>query len=267
MKTRASLIAGSILFLLGIGLYAAQVNGFFDFFQIATPANPATGQARVYVNSGTGFLSCLKPDGSTCMPTGGGGSGTPTLPTGTTAVLTTTNFGGSDVFTTHTAYSNMNIAANSGDILRIAEQAAPSEPWTLTINVSAFYVVSETDHIGISLRESATGKVVGLSFYGQGAFIPALEVINWNNVSGSFSSRPFNNASFFTTGFYWLRVVNDGTNLVYQFSYDGDEWKTVLTTLKTAFFTVAPNFVGVYVDPNGADPVGVNILSFTATSP
>jgi hypothetical protein len=57
-------------------LYAAGVNGYFDFFKIAAPANPATGQARVYVDSGTNKLACLNSDGSSCAPTGGGGATT-----------------------------------------------------------------------------------------------------------------------------------------------------------------------------------------------
>jgi hypothetical protein len=52
---------------------ATVVNALYDFVQISAPSNPASGNSRVYVDSGTHKLSCLNSDGSSCAPTGGGG--------------------------------------------------------------------------------------------------------------------------------------------------------------------------------------------------
>jgi hypothetical protein len=50
-----------------------QVQGYQDFTQIATPSNPASGQARTGVNSGTNLFFCLLPSGASCLPSAGGG--------------------------------------------------------------------------------------------------------------------------------------------------------------------------------------------------
>src|SRR5277367_5611182 len=52
---------------------ATLINGYVDFFQVAAPANPATGNARLFVSSSTHVLSCLLPSGSSCIGGGGGG--------------------------------------------------------------------------------------------------------------------------------------------------------------------------------------------------
>ncbi len=47
------------------------------FPTMAAPGNPSAGAVRVFANSATGNLECLKSDGSSCLATGGGGLADP----------------------------------------------------------------------------------------------------------------------------------------------------------------------------------------------
>lgn len=61
----------TLLILLAIAtlLYGATINGFVDFVIRATPSNPSSGNARLYIDSGTNLLTCLLSSGISCMPT------------------------------------------------------------------------------------------------------------------------------------------------------------------------------------------------------
>src|SRR5581483_1413648 len=56
-------------------LYGAAVNGWLDLPAMAVPANPAAGTGRLFINSSTGKLACVAPDGTDCMPAAAGASG------------------------------------------------------------------------------------------------------------------------------------------------------------------------------------------------
>src|SRR5579884_1781297 len=59
---------GSGAFSGGLGTSYQDVGG------ISTPANPASGNARLFFNSGTSLLACLTSSGANCMPSGGAGT-------------------------------------------------------------------------------------------------------------------------------------------------------------------------------------------------
>jgi len=54
---------------------AIQKAGIIDFLCTTAPANPASGQIRLYCDSGTGLLTCLTSAGTNACPTGSGGGG------------------------------------------------------------------------------------------------------------------------------------------------------------------------------------------------
>src|SRR6185312_16618466 len=53
----------------------ASGTGYQDAAKIAAPANPSTGNIRLYADSTSGNLSCLTPAGANCLPTGSGSPG------------------------------------------------------------------------------------------------------------------------------------------------------------------------------------------------
>jgi hypothetical protein len=49
-------------------------SNWYDIGQIAVPANPSSGFARVFYSTATGLLSCINSSGASCMPSSGGGA-------------------------------------------------------------------------------------------------------------------------------------------------------------------------------------------------
>src|SRR6185312_14179794 len=49
--------------------------GYQDAAKIAAPANPSTGNVRLYADSTSGNLTCLTSAGANCLPTGSGSPG------------------------------------------------------------------------------------------------------------------------------------------------------------------------------------------------
>jgi len=70
--------AGSWLKVNGGGGSGAFSGGLGTSYQdaggISTPANPASGNGRLFFNSGSGLFSCITSSGSSCMPSGGAGT-------------------------------------------------------------------------------------------------------------------------------------------------------------------------------------------------
>jgi len=70
---RTLIVIGSLLGAAFL-LCGAVIGGYFDLLIRSGPGNPASGKARVYVDSGTNALTCLLSTGASCMPAGSGAS-------------------------------------------------------------------------------------------------------------------------------------------------------------------------------------------------
>jgi hypothetical protein len=59
----------------GSGAFSGGLGtSYQDAGGISTPANPASGNGRLFFNSGTSLLACVTSSGASCMPSGGGGT-------------------------------------------------------------------------------------------------------------------------------------------------------------------------------------------------
>jgi hypothetical protein len=70
MKKKLLWTAAVLTTMFAMALYGAVVNGYLDFAERAAPGNPASGNARLYVNNSTGVLTCILSGGTSCMPSG-----------------------------------------------------------------------------------------------------------------------------------------------------------------------------------------------------
>src|SRR6185312_14820289 len=90
IKRMKTTLLAFVLFWLG-GIASAQINngsssgggafsngsgtGYQDAAKIAAPANPSSGNVRLYADSTSGNLTCLTSAGANCLPTGSGSPG------------------------------------------------------------------------------------------------------------------------------------------------------------------------------------------------
>lgn len=135
---------------------------------------------------------------------------------------------------------------------------AASSNYTLTACLFFSGQLSQSlDNFGILLRDSATGKMVTLTFQYSGTAGETLAL-------GGFA---FTNATTFSTTYFqqnvwpsspvWLRFVDDGANRKYQYSTDGISFSTMFSHGRTTFIT--PDQAGFYVDPENASSVDANL--------
>jgi hypothetical protein len=148
------------------------------------------------------------------------------------------------------------VSAGTGDVWSHVVQAAPATPWTvvaqLGLNMS---IKSNFLYGGLIVRDSATGKFTAFKFDNTG-----VEVDNWTNPT-TFSA----NIKSVAYGTYpnlggpgpllFLKVQDDGTNLIFSWSFDGALYQVFQSVGRTSFLA-NPNQVGL--------GIGTNIASGTA---
>lgn len=67
MKRLLLVLSGGVLG--ALLLFGIEIGGYADFLLRSSPANPASGKARLFIGSATRILTCLLSDGTSCMPT------------------------------------------------------------------------------------------------------------------------------------------------------------------------------------------------------
>ncbi len=134
--------------------------------------------------------------------------------------------------------------------------AAPaSTPYTITALILPGQMTSSgTCGVGIAFRESGTSKVVYIAMVGNaGSAGPRIHVRkNTNETTNSTSST---GPQFLVTpaNGMWLRISDNGTNVIYSYSFDGVNFTTQLSETRATFFTVKPNQVGIAIQNFGSN--------------
>lgn len=123
-----------------------------------------------------------------------------------------------------------------GDNIRGAFRNLPAGSWTVVTKVKSLHRNLNYATSGLTLRESATGKMETFGFD-----TTTFGLIRWNSPT-SYNSTP----KTYVYGFLpeWFKINFDGTNLNYYTSHDGVNWTYLAVYAKAAFFTTAPDQAG-----------------------
>jgi hypothetical protein len=141
---------------------------------------------------------------------------------------------------------------NASTNLRIQKKTAPAAPWTASALIAAFTGAADNHRVGLVMRENATGKLLTLSTGGGATSNAGITVDRWNSAT-SFSAQPKATnipVQNFQSGL-WIRAKYDSTNVKFFLSPDGFIWSEYYTESKTAFFTTAPDEVGIFINVEG----------------
>lgn len=204
-----------------------------DICQTGAYASAAIEKAgNLYLpNNGT---SLLRDSGSAMIPWG------PIYPLTTPDIVsnwTQVNPGAASFTST---YGGIRIYAPpvSGANLRILEKTAPATPWTMTVLVETLMFSVDFPGVCIGFRQNSDGK---LMFFGlQNA---AVSYTNFRR----FMVRQYANATTTgtilkeveapTTNRYWLQITDNGTNRLYNYSLNGQDWTEFYSEGRTTFLT------------------------------
>jgi len=141
---------------------------------------------------------------------------------------------------------------DAGENIRSRIVIAPSAPYTVTALVYPGPLrTGATTQIGLCFYESSSGKIVAFGVDSNVA--SATNTVNVRkNTSTTVNSANTNLGALSSISAYWLRITDNGTNLIYLVSFDGGiNYETVLSETRGTFFTVAPDNYGISVQNFG----------------
>lgn len=141
---------------------------------------------------------------------------------------------------------------------RVLVKTAPSTPYTVTTRLSPNASFLDFNSMGLALRESTSGRMLIWMF----------EVAGNANTAWNLVAQRATNATTFSANqlaFAWrqprayLRVADDGTDLLLSASLDGRDFVQFYSEARTTFVNT-PNQIGLTV--NRSPIAGVNTDSF-----
>lgn len=138
---------------------------------------------------------------------------------------------------------------------------APATPYTITALIQAVVPAMANIGVGLVWRESGTSKLTFLMLSQTG-----VRQANFTNDT-TFSADVTTFTALFAAGtMVWLRMTDDGTNLITSFSFDGVIYHQLASVLRGSFFTTAPNQMGLSVFcTSSAGIQGENVFSWLQT--
>jgi len=150
-------------------------------------------------------------------------------------------------------------AASSQHQVRGIYVALPgSPPWEVEAKLSILDIGGQYGGGGIFLRESATGKLV--CFHMQNETPWMVHIRNFNSFNNSYNSDSKSTSEFGSLYYEFYAKINlTSTTLTYSFSpiNNGVDFRTYVTTALTAFFTTAPDGIGIETVAYSQDSVTV----------
>jgi hypothetical protein len=147
-------------------------------------------------------------------------------------------------------------------------EAYPSTPFTLTALFSSPSPQLASVGAGLAVSNTTTTNAM---WFGMLAYNPVWYAVVYDYTTPALQStnHAFTNTAVSPyTPFVWLRLKDDGTNIVYSFSYDGILFTQVYTAAKSATSLGSGGFnhIGPVIQPQ-MSAVGTVLESWTITTP
>lgn len=170
-----------------------------------------------------------------------------TLPGGGSALWAWDNQGTATA-TVANSHLTLTALAATGDNDKSLIQTAPATPWEFTAKIWIPAHTGNYNTSGMVFIESVTGKriVFCVNFNGD----ERLRVIYMTS-STIYLSTPYT-GSLFLAKLVYLRVRDNGTNLIFSASLDGASWQQQTSISRTAHLVLGPNRVGLVAVSNDA---------------
>ena len=244
--------------------------------------------SKVQLSSGsTTSGDCVKYDANGNTVDAGAACGNGTAPTAiNTGSAVVTPWGPAYQFTDPTvpsfSWDNQGSAtvANSGPTTTLTQVStsghswairlitAPSTPYSITIavlpGVPSGVSSSNPVEFGLLMRESSTSKMESCTGVVVGGTISNLEngVTKWSNETTFTANYQLGNVPMFGPA-YWLKMIDDGTNITCSLSTDGVNFVIAQKQSRTDYMLTGPNQVGFGLDDDGTgNSAYLNIISW-----
>lgn len=173
---------------------------------------------------------------------------------------TTWNNQGAATVSTTTGGELLTVPASASINQRLLEKVAPATPYTVTILVQRFYKLANVAFLHLGFRDSTTDRrsLFRIGFNTSDKIDRVQSSSATVDVAAS-SSVPVPNVPFL-----WFRVTDNGTNHLFEYSCDNENWLTFLTESRTTY-TATPDRVCWGGDSRNSSPVYLRLLSWRET--
>ena len=132
----------------------------------------------------------------------------------------------------------------SGENIRILLRPAPSPPWAVTIAFQHCGLCETVNDLELLARESSTGRIVKASF-GCDSNSPTCIAGHMMNSPTSYHDDILLRTKLLLIGRYtWMKLTDNGTNLILSVSMDGIEWDQIWSVARAAWLTSGANQYG-----------------------
>jgi hypothetical protein len=173
---------------------------------------------------------------------------------------------GSATVSTANGIVTLTSPANASESCNLRVKSRFASTWTVEAMVIADIYPANFNNAGLFAYDSISGRLVLFRFaYNTG--VTSLVVANMNSVT----SYNADVASFLLGSMqgippHWLKMQDNGTNLIFSFSLDGITYRPLATVGRTAFLTNGADKVGIFTDPvNATFGCGVSCYSWKET--
>ena len=141
--------------------------------------------------------------------------------------------------------------------------ASPATPYTITAAVLPGLTGGTHNFCGICFREASSSKLYDIHVYNAGgATTEQVRVQKWTN-STTASTTMTTRGMVANRGPVWLRISDNGTNLIFSYSIDGVNWFTLNTEARGTFMSggSGPTQVGIDISSEDTSTVGGTAMS------
>lgn len=145
-----------------------------------------------------------------------------------------------------TAQSGVTAGTNSN---RILYRTAPGTPYAVVAGLRCCYPrvgSTPTMNGGLCFRKNSTGYITMLTWVGDGTFA----VYNWTSPT-VYSSTPLALAGWRPNGILWMKLADNGTNLLFSLSHDGFNWIQVYSYPRATFMSGGPDQIAWFANTSG----------------
>lgn len=218
--------------------------------------NAAIGDTVRLVNTAAA-MEALKADAIAGSGGGGGFPWWPTIVDPTLPAWAWQNQGGAAVVQAN-GIVFLSVPSSTTSI-RSRLISAVATPWTITTLLRPRHVSATQQYGGLVLRESSTGKLYIFYVLGNGT-VQAVKFTNdttFSTVGAVNVAGPLG----YLGDWQWLRVTDNGTNLLFSISLDGRNFIQLGSEGRTVFMAGGPNQYGIFGNADGG--VAAFDVSFT----
>ncbi len=156
----------------------------------------------------------------------------------------------------------------AGENVNLRVQTTPTPPYTLLAGfVPQIEPVNNTS-CGVVLRESSTGKFIFFRLlFNTASVITKSDIVfsvdKYTNPTTFNSNYNLVSAGFLRGFVIWFKIVDDGVNLTWGYSNDGQNYTTITSQARTNFLLSGPDQVGFAINSNTTSGgAGMTLLSW-----